>query len=708
MFSQVFQGGSNGVEIFSPSGTDPYKIMLLFNESAITKTYDRNIKGYYVAMEQESTVTKVQCPKKHNTSLGITQPVLCFQLQFIDNKNFSIECAILDDQNQRRRLHFSTNFRELDSNALHVRIPWSKDYSGFEGKWVTVCINLEDICRRSFKNVAYRTLESFIIHPACRIRKIFSLPAQSLETAPLVTIPTSFDFPIGVPNMVYIFDPFTAPDSSRSVVSGRSNASTASNAPTKKGEPSLMLTGTATGTSKPPASTATTATTTGTKPKAATNTETTTTPAPEKPSKSLLGIKIPKLFGKATADTKAQKLSKRYDERSDEDGEEKQPSSARSTSSNHSKGSVGSNQQAPNSARSAKDARTSPVLIPTTNTNNDATKPPPNPTPHSARSNGVAAVEEESEEEPSPVYNKEVPTMIQNSATSHKTPNFQETIRLQDYQEQLPNTFPSSSSAANEHPQSVLIKESEKSTNIHESLAQTVPFHHQDKLRYTLDEDGSTEQQKQAKLKQQSELHFSSASSMMSDEEASALFQSHPIDQGKSKTAGHAEEEEDTATSLPSLHKAQHHSFEQRIGESINGTHHVEEDEEEEDLDHALLSSLPSFRHQSRSFEERFGESVNRTHHVEEDDEEEGNVVRMDDVHMEEIATEIGEWHDELTEILSASKNFDEDEKVRMNYEIDQLMQGLAILETKFLTDYGIGDYLQDVGRLSAFRAQAQ
>jgi hypothetical protein len=57
MFSQTYQNGDYGIEIFSPSGNDPFKLCKLANESNIQKVYDRDVKGYMVSMEDTHGIT---------------------------------------------------------------------------------------------------------------------------------------------------------------------------------------------------------------------------------------------------------------------------------------------------------------------------------------------------------------------------------------------------------------------------------------------------------------------------------------------------------------------------------------------------------------------------------------------------------------------------------------------------------------------------
>jgi hypothetical protein len=203
MFSSTFQGGEAGLEIFSPAGNDPFKLMKLQNESNIIKIYDRNIKGYMIALDKESSSTSIHCPGKQRDTLGITQPLLIFQLFTAALKSFSLEIVIVDQTNQRRRLHFSTNCKLLDCNGLHCRIPWDCE----KDIWMNLVFDLEDLVDHVFKNtVQFQALESFTIHPVCRIRKIFTMQRKSIVENTIVLVPVVFDFPPGVDRVNVVFN----------------------------------------------------------------------------------------------------------------------------------------------------------------------------------------------------------------------------------------------------------------------------------------------------------------------------------------------------------------------------------------------------------------------------------------------------------------------------------------------------------------------
>lgn len=206
MFSQQFQTGNLGVEIFSPNGKYPLNTVKISGKS-VTKEYDRDLRGYYLSLEKDGVIIpaiKLECPIDCRSSIGIIQPLLVFQLYAMPSKQLSLEIIIIDSVGQRRRLHFSSIFRTFDSkNQLHAQIPWAIEKS----KWNSCIFNLQSLTSQCFHGAKFATIDSFTLKPSCRLRKIFSLPQnQNEDQSP--QIPESFEFPLGVVNStVYHYSP---------------------------------------------------------------------------------------------------------------------------------------------------------------------------------------------------------------------------------------------------------------------------------------------------------------------------------------------------------------------------------------------------------------------------------------------------------------------------------------------------------------------
>lgn len=174
MFSA--QTVDNFLEIFSPTGKDPLKNLTIrqassskksssSNNGNITRVYDRSVKGYLISIEKED--------KSHIsiTNMGLHQSNIYFQLfLFTPDKHVTIEMYLVDAYNQKFRLHFSTKFREYDKVGLHFPLVLPS------GGWCTLLFDLKSILLEC-RNATFLYIDSFILHPSCLLRKIFSSAA---------------------------------------------------------------------------------------------------------------------------------------------------------------------------------------------------------------------------------------------------------------------------------------------------------------------------------------------------------------------------------------------------------------------------------------------------------------------------------------------------------------------------------------------------
>eukprot|EP01039_Chlorochromonas_danica_P002890 gene2888-3155_t len=198
MFAGIYQKGSNGVEIFSPTGKEPFKYASCRTDIS-GRSYDRSIKGYSIPLDYDSQSPSFQMPRKDSESLGIIQSILCIQLKRFPRKNCSLELILRDQAKQRRRLHFSTKFREHTSNHLHAQLPWTLPPDVEEEFWITWIIDLNMICDVCFQS-SFSSLEQIKFYGSSHLRKIFSIPHSNLDgisEASQILIPALMDFPVG-------------------------------------------------------------------------------------------------------------------------------------------------------------------------------------------------------------------------------------------------------------------------------------------------------------------------------------------------------------------------------------------------------------------------------------------------------------------------------------------------------------------------------
>ncbi len=191
-FLNVFQDGSSGVEIFSPSGTNPFQNVLIQNPNCVQRDYDRSMKGYVVSVFSKGRVsTKVQIPKKQGTTLGLKQRFICFQVCLAEESNFSVEFLVTDSNNCRRRIGVSTAQKVENISPLHILLPLPKSQMG--GGWITLVIDFSSIFSLQH-NTNLKSLDCIFLYPCCKVRKIFTLPVYD----GISSIPPSYHFPVGV------------------------------------------------------------------------------------------------------------------------------------------------------------------------------------------------------------------------------------------------------------------------------------------------------------------------------------------------------------------------------------------------------------------------------------------------------------------------------------------------------------------------------
>jgi len=162
MFSNVYQiGPQSGIELFTASNKDPYKYIEVIGKCS--KIYERNIKGYMISLDDNIVnPSSIICPSnKYKQSLGIIQQLLVLQINtpLENNKPISFEIIFTDNTKQRRRLHFSSSFRTIQSkNELHSQIPLNIP----RGEWLNLIFNLQNIVANVFNGeITYQTLDSF-------------------------------------------------------------------------------------------------------------------------------------------------------------------------------------------------------------------------------------------------------------------------------------------------------------------------------------------------------------------------------------------------------------------------------------------------------------------------------------------------------------------------------------------------------------------
>ncbi|XP_055503555.1 protein CFAP20DC-like [Leucoraja erinacea] len=178
MFKGEYQGGAF-VEIFSSQGKDPVAKWKLCGNPTVQKVFDKEVKSYVYILEGSCQRNKMQLPKDSKHSLGLIQRFLVLQLCVPVGQDFSTELLITDLGNIKRRLYLSTIHKEFSTTPLHAKIPLSIIKRKI---WSNVCIDMVSFASAAFKGTGFQFLDRIIVSANCKLRKIFTMKFQPLDT----------------------------------------------------------------------------------------------------------------------------------------------------------------------------------------------------------------------------------------------------------------------------------------------------------------------------------------------------------------------------------------------------------------------------------------------------------------------------------------------------------------------------------------------
>ena len=145
MFSNCYQIGES-LELFNSQ--DKSLLSKWGFSGKCSKVYDPKLHTYEMVLSV-GNLSKMELPKnsKH-TNLSLFQGFIVFQLYLFTSKQLTIEIAISDTTNAKRRLIFSTNNLDLAINQLHCRIPIFKFPIG---RWVNFSIDILSFVSKSWE-----------------------------------------------------------------------------------------------------------------------------------------------------------------------------------------------------------------------------------------------------------------------------------------------------------------------------------------------------------------------------------------------------------------------------------------------------------------------------------------------------------------------------------------------------------------------------
>ena len=178
MFSNFYHLG-NSIELFNLQNKNLYSKWHF--EGKYSKLFDPSLKCYEMILST-GNLSKMLIPKTKKNSkiktLSIFQGYVVFQLYLFTSKQFSIELAISDTTNAKRRLIFSSNNDNLVLNQLHCRIPI------FElpiGKWINLSIDILSFVSECFKNLTFRSIDYISLSMSGKVRYIFTMRTPIID-----------------------------------------------------------------------------------------------------------------------------------------------------------------------------------------------------------------------------------------------------------------------------------------------------------------------------------------------------------------------------------------------------------------------------------------------------------------------------------------------------------------------------------------------
>ena len=152
----------------------------------------------------------MQIPQNEKTPLNLMQGYITFQIFLNTSKSFTIEIAITDICNIKKRLLISTCSKEFIINQLHCRIPIINIPTGI---WMNFCVDVLGFVTECFKGQSFRAIDSICLSADCKIRKICGmrqlytvLEDDYLQLGEESSLPKGFLFPKGIQYVNVNFD----------------------------------------------------------------------------------------------------------------------------------------------------------------------------------------------------------------------------------------------------------------------------------------------------------------------------------------------------------------------------------------------------------------------------------------------------------------------------------------------------------------------
>ncbi|KAL1235350.1 Cilia- and flagella-associated protein [Trichinella spiralis] len=166
VFISVYQSGV--LSLLSSVGSEPLQLWgKQVRNGHIKRIIDDEVESVVLEIAGlDIRSTYIVCPADANVNLGIKLPFLVLLVKNL-GKDFSLEVETIDASKAVRRFRWST-FQEKPRQATIICTMPMRLSTG----WNFLQINLADISRKLYSQ-PYRETRRIMIHPNCRIRRIF-------------------------------------------------------------------------------------------------------------------------------------------------------------------------------------------------------------------------------------------------------------------------------------------------------------------------------------------------------------------------------------------------------------------------------------------------------------------------------------------------------------------------------------------------------
>jgi len=151
----------------------------------------------------------MQIPINEKSSLNLMHGFITFQIYLNTTKSFTIEIAISDANNGKKRILLSACSKEFIINQLHCRIPIINIPTGV---WINFSIDILSFVSECFKGQAFRAIDSICLSADCKVRRIcgmrqlYTLSEEEFLNGDDTALPKGFILPDNVKSINLNFD----------------------------------------------------------------------------------------------------------------------------------------------------------------------------------------------------------------------------------------------------------------------------------------------------------------------------------------------------------------------------------------------------------------------------------------------------------------------------------------------------------------------